>query len=97
MLHENHACLHLLLRCSISGAALHEAAKAASKQQYCVTTCSPKADMNSSRTVLLGVTSNSCVRYAHVLLGLDDIAGVWLQGACDDLQLSGLSSTVHSY
>ncbi len=34
---------------------------------------------------------------AHVVLGLDDIAGIWLQGARDDLQLSGLSSTIHSY
>ena len=70
MLHEHHSCLQWVVKYSIGCAALHEPAKVTSKQQHCGNTCSPKADINSSRTVLLGVTSNSCVRYAMRMLSL---------------------------
>ena len=100
MLHINHACLHLVVKCSIGRAALHEPEKA---------TCTTVPALchylfpKSRHELFPDSIAGSDVKFlcqicnAHVLLSLDDIASIWLQGTRDDLQLSGLSSTVHSY
>lgn len=88
-----------MVKRSIGCAALHETAKLRSKPRHCVRYLLPKSRHELFPNSIAGgdIKFLCQICNAHVVLGLDDIAGIWLQAACDDLQLSGLSSTVHSY